>query len=106
MPFSSRNLSFAAVAVLQALNAGHQHGFEIIDVTGLGGSSVYPTLAKLEEAGMVSSQWEPAAIAQQEKRPPRRYYTLRPAGTKGLSAALERYRALERMPLATRRAKP
>ena len=101
----SRHLSFAAVAVLRALRAGHQHGFEIIDVTGLAGSTVYPTLAKLEDAGFVSSRWEAAATAQQQKRPPRRYYALRPAGERALTTALERYRALERMPLAPRRAR-
>jgi PadR family transcriptional regulator, regulatory protein PadR len=102
---AGRKLSFAAVAVLQALQAGHQYGFEIIDVTGLGAGTVYPTLAKLEDAALVSSQWEAHETAQHEKRPPRRYYTLRAAGARALAAGLERYRAIERIPLVARRAR-
>lgn len=104
MPKSERQLTFAAVTVLQALSAGYAHGFDIIEATDLPGSTVYPTLARLEDAGLVASEWEEAGIAQREKRPPRRYYSLRPAGRKALAAGLERYRAIERIPLAAPRA--
>jgi DNA-binding PadR family transcriptional regulator len=98
-----RRLSYAAVAVLHALANGHAYGFDIIDATDLPSASVYPTLGKLEDAGFVSSFWEPAAVAQRSKRPPRRYYELRPAGRVALEAALDRFRALRplgRAPLA------
>jgi len=93
-----RRLPFAAVAVLQAISTGRRHGFDIIDATGLTSASVYPTLGKLEDAGFVTSAWETPTIAQRAKRPPRRYYELRPAGRKALGESLERYRALTAVP--------
>lgn len=91
-------LSHAAVAVLHALANGDRHGFDIIARTALSSASVYPTLGKLEDAGFVTSTWEAATIARAEKRPPRRYYELRPAGRKALADELDRYRALQRVP--------
>lgn len=93
-----KRLAYAAVAVLHALANGHAYGFEIIDATELPSASVYPTLGKLEDAGFVTSFWESAADAQRGKRPPRRYYELRPAGRAALDEALDRFRALQRRP--------
>ena len=87
-------LPYSAVAILQALAQGRRHGFDIIDYTGLTSATVYPTLGKLEDAGLVSSAWEAHAIALKSKRPPRRYYELRAAGRRALSENLERFRAL------------
>lgn len=100
-----QRLSRAAVAVLHALAQGHRHGFDIIAVSGITSASVYPTLGKLEEAGLVTSTWEPAAAARAEKRPPRRNYELRPAGRKALAEELELDRALQRAPRAGLRAR-
>jgi PadR family transcriptional regulator, regulatory protein PadR len=100
-----QRLSHCALAVLHALAHGETHGFDIIDRTGFGSSSVYPTLGKLEDAGLVSARWEPAGVARADKRPPRRYYELRPAGRKALDAELAHYRALQQLPRATARAK-
>jgi DNA-binding PadR family transcriptional regulator len=86
------------VAVLHALAHGETHGFDIIERTGLGSSSVYPTLGKLEDAGFVSARWEGAGVARADKRPPRRYYELRPAGRAALETELEHYRALQQLP--------
>lgn len=96
-------LSHAAVAVLQALASGHRHGFDIIGATGLPSASVYPTLGKLEDAGFVASTWESHMKAREDKRPPRRYYELRPAGRKALASELDRYRAITAMPRASLR---
>src|ERR1041385_1786820 len=98
-----RRLAYAAVAVLRALAGGLAYGFEIIDATGLPSASVYPTLGKLEDAGFVTSSWEAAAEAQKAKRPPRRYYELRPAGRKALDEALDGLRALQFRPRALAR---
>jgi PadR family transcriptional regulator len=95
-------LPYSAVAILHALAHGHRHGFDIIDATGLTSATVYPTLGKLEDAGFVASRWEPAALARRDKRPPRRYYELRAAGTRALEAQLERYRALQDLPRGLR----
>jgi PadR family transcriptional regulator PadR len=98
-------LSQSAVAVLHALANGHRHGFDIIAVSGLTSASVYPTLGKLEEAGMVSSTWENPAAARADKRPPRRNYELRAAGRRALAEELERYKALQRVPAGALRSK-
>jgi DNA-binding PadR family transcriptional regulator len=52
------SLSYAATAVLQAVANGHQHGFDVIAVTGLASGTVYPALRRLEEAGWLESRWE------------------------------------------------
>jgi DNA-binding PadR family transcriptional regulator len=93
-----QRLSRAAVAVLHALAHGHRHGFDIIATSGLTSASVYPTLGKLEELGLVTSTWESVVAARAEKRPPRRNYELRPAGRRALAEELERDRALQRVP--------
>ena len=89
-----RGLSLAAAAVLHAIAARRRHGFDVIADTGLASGTVYPALRRLEAAGYVGSSWEPAAIAQRELRPPRRYYRITPAGTAALEAARDRYRLL------------
>jgi PadR family transcriptional regulator, regulatory protein PadR len=91
-------LSRAAVSVLHALAHGTRYGFEIMEKTGLGSASVYPTLGKLEAEGLIASSWEDTAKAHAEKRPARRYYELRAAGRKALLAEIERDRALQRLP--------
>lgn len=92
------------VAILQALAAGSRYGFDLIDATGLPSGTVYPALGRLEDEGCVSSRWEDHRIAQREKRPPRRYYELTPAGDRALAEALREYRALERTVRARARA--
>lgn len=91
-----RGLSNTAIAILQALAGGVQYGFDIIDATGLPSGTVYPALGKLENAGLVASSWEDPRIAQDEKRPPRRYYTMRPAGEAALKDAVRALRALQK----------
>ncbi|HEX5473500.1 MAG TPA: helix-turn-helix transcriptional regulator [Vicinamibacterales bacterium] len=100
-----RRPAYATLAVLNAIANGSRHGFDIIDMTGLPGGTVYPALGKLEADGRVRSTWEDPRVAQQEKRPPRRYYELRPAGETLLREGLKAYRALERRPAASRRPK-
>jgi DNA-binding PadR family transcriptional regulator len=88
-------LSYAAAAVLQAVGSGYQYGFDIIDITGLPGGTVYPALRRLEGAGYVTSKWEKHSIAQAEQRPPRKYYEMTRAGHEALAEAVKRYRLLE-----------
>jgi PadR family transcriptional regulator, regulatory protein PadR len=55
------------------------YGLEISKAAGLPSGSLYPTMAKLEGAGWVSSDWEqvdPHTVG----RPRRRYYKLTPDG--------------------------
>lgn len=103
-----RRPGYATLAVLKAVANGYRHGFDIIDVTGLPGGTVYPALGKLEADGCVESTWEDPQVAQREKRPPRRYYSLRKAGERLLEESLREFRELERLPQArkTPAAKP
>jgi DNA-binding PadR family transcriptional regulator len=71
-----RALSSATALVLDALARGSRHGFDILDATGLASGTVYPILRRLEQDGLATSRWESARVAQQEQRPPRRYYVL------------------------------
>lgn len=90
---SSIRLTFATAAVLQALFAGREYGFDIAAATGLRRGTVYPILRRLEEAGMVASHWEDADPAHDEGRPPRKYYRLTGAGIELAGAADERFPA-------------
>ncbi len=53
-------LSYAAAVILQSVSSGYLYGFDIIDITGLPGGTVYPALRRLEEAGYLTSKWEHA----------------------------------------------
>ena len=68
--------------VLQAfLDAAgdEQYGHELIDATGLFPGTIYPILARLEQAGWLESRWED--VDQHDAgRPRRRYYRLTAAG--------------------------
>ncbi|MBX6330762.1 MAG: PadR family transcriptional regulator [Gemmatimonadaceae bacterium] len=92
MPRTAKPLSPTSLATLQAIADGVRHGFEIMGVTGLASGTVYPVLARLEEAGLVRSRWEAPVIARREKRPPRRYYQISAAGTRALAHSIEHYR--------------
>ena len=88
-------LTYSTAAILQAVANGYSYGFDIIDITGLPGGTVYPALRRLEEAGHLTSSWEKAAIARAEPRPPRKYYEMTRAGREVLADAVKRYRLLE-----------
>ncbi len=90
----SRALPVGTVMVLHALARGHRYGFDLIAQTGLTSGTVYPALERLEDMGCASSKWEDAAVAHDERRPPRRYFEITADGKRVLIEALERYRAL------------
>jgi PadR family transcriptional regulator PadR len=91
-------LSFSATAILQAVANGYQYGFDIMDVTGLPSGTVYPALRRLEESGLVRSKWENQRIAQQDQRPPRKYYEMTRSGEDALAESAKRYRLVEQAP--------
>lgn len=88
-------LTYSSAVILQAVANGYLYGFDIIDVTGLPGGTVYPALRRLEDAGYLISKWEEHRIAQAEQRPPRKYYELTRPGQDALAEAVKRYRLLE-----------
>jgi DNA-binding PadR family transcriptional regulator len=92
----------ATFAILKAIDQGYCHGFDIIDVTRLPGGTVYPALGRLETEGLLQSHWEDVRIAQEEGRPPRRYYQIRPAGKRALEEWVRHLRELEQLPASPR----
>jgi PadR family transcriptional regulator PadR len=98
----ARALSSATALVLDALDRGCRHGFDILDATGLASGTVYPILRRLEQDGLASSRWESARLAQQEQRPPRRYYVLTRDGQALVQDARARFPILSMLPSRAR----
>ena len=96
MPEGQR-LSHTTAIILQAVAVGHIYGYTIMEVTGLPSGTVYPALRRLERDELIRSQWERQSIADEELRPPRKYYKLTRAGVTTLEASRKRYPLLEKM---------
>jgi PadR family transcriptional regulator, regulatory protein PadR len=92
-----RQLSFGAVSILHAIADGNRFGFDIMEATGLTSGTVYPTLDRLEQQGLLKSRWEDEAEAHREGRPARRYFHLTAPGATALEAALDRFKTLRRV---------
>ena len=92
------SLSYGAAAILHAVADGRLFGFDIMNATGLTSGTVYPALDRLESAGYLRSRWEADEVARADGRPARRYFTLTAVGATALRAALEKYKALRRLP--------
>jgi PadR family transcriptional regulator PadR len=88
-------MTLATTLVMQAIGAGHRHGFDIVEITGYPTGTVYPALRRLERDGYVRSRWEAERAASREGRPARRYYELTAAGAAALDAALDMIRQLD-----------
>jgi PadR family transcriptional regulator, regulatory protein PadR len=79
--------------VLDALlnAAGNErYGLQLRDETGLPSGTVYPIIARLEQAGWLESRWEEPARHEAEGRPRRRYYRLTRDGAERARLALAR----------------
>ena len=96
-------LTYASTVILQAVDNGYLYGFDIIDITGVPGGTVYPALRRLEDAGHLTSKWEKQSIAEAEPRPPRKYYDLTRSGREALAEAVKRYRLLDQSQLNKKR---
>ena len=88
-------ITYSTVLVLEALTRGYHYGFDILDATNLPSGTVYPILRRFEREGLATSEWEAGEVAQTERRPPRRYYSLTPDGEKLLAETAARYRAAD-----------
>lgn len=84
-------LTRTTALVLQALDRGLRHGFDIAEATGLRGGTVYPILRRLEGLGLITGAWEDPAIGHAAGRPARRYYRLLSGARPVLAEARERY---------------
>jgi PadR family transcriptional regulator, regulatory protein PadR len=79
--------------VLRELLGGggaERYGLELCAGTGLPSGTIYPIVARLEQAGWVESWWEDPARHVAEGRPRRRYYRLTRDGADLARAALAR----------------
>jgi PadR family transcriptional regulator PadR len=90
-------LSHTSALILQTIGQGYCYGFDIMDVTGLPSGTVYPALRRLERDELVQSKWESEASAEQQDRPPRKYYRLTRLGNAALLSAVKRYPLLEQL---------
>jgi PadR family transcriptional regulator len=86
--------------VLRALlqePAREQYGLELCAETGLPSGTVYPIVARLEQAGWLASRWEDPNEHITEGRPRRRYYRLTDGGAEQARTALARVHRPSRM---------
>jgi len=65
-----------------------RYGLEMCDLAGLPSGTVYPILARLEQAGWLESAWEDPALHEAAGRPRRRFYRVTPDGAEQARAAL------------------
>ncbi|MBO0802260.1 MAG: helix-turn-helix transcriptional regulator [Nocardiopsaceae bacterium] len=96
-------MTLATMAVLRALlddPTAHRYGFDLAKEAGIATGSLYPILARLEQAGWVDSYWEEQQSGR-EGRPRRRYYVLTESGAVAARQALAD--ALRRTTPRTRR---
>ena len=86
----------ATLDVLEALmGPGEElYGLKIAQNAGRKAGSVYPILARLEEAGWVESSWE--SEERDERGPRRRFYRLAPDGLAAARALLTERRGAVR----------
>ena len=90
----SRSLGVTTVMILTAIERRACYGLDIVNRTGLLPGTVYTTLRRLERRDLVGGRWEDPDVAEAERRPRRRYYTLTSAGEVALETARDRFEAL------------
>ena len=88
-----RPLGITSLQILAATRGEASYGLDIITRTELPSGTVYPTLGRLKDAGLLKSAWEDQRQADRAGRPRRRYYTLTAAGAAALAAGTSRLRA-------------
>ncbi|MEU7889856.1 PadR family transcriptional regulator [Microbispora bryophytorum] len=80
------------------------YGLQMCEATGLASGTVYPIIARLEQAGWLESRWEEPEEYASEGRPRRRYYRLTSDGAERARIALAQVsqsRATARLPFGT-----
>jgi PadR family transcriptional regulator PadR len=85
--------------VLIADPAATHYGYDLMKATRLPSGTLYPMLARLQQEGLVDSQWEDRT-PDAGGRPPRKYYRLTAAGARTARLELARVSA---PPCGTRR---
>lgn len=90
-------LPHTAALILQVIHCGCIYGYNIMETTGLPSGTVYPALRRLEQDGLIRSQWERQSIADAELRPARKYYKVTGSGRAMLDASRHRYPLLAKL---------
>lgn len=75
----------ALAAVLLAEPDARHTAYDLRNSSGLRAGSIYDLVNRMMAAGWLTDGWEDPAITRQQKRPPRRYYTVTPAGRAALA---------------------
>ena len=90
-------LTHTAAMILHAVHGGCVYGYTVMEMTGLPSGTVYPALRRLEQEGLIRSNWERQSIAEAELRPQRKYYKVTAAGKDALTASQKRYPLLAKL---------
>ena len=75
-PNRSRQTQRLLAAMLESPLAW-RYGYELLKITGLQSGTLYPTLLRLSEQGLLEAQWREA---EEPGKPPRHVYRLTRAG--------------------------
>jgi PadR family transcriptional regulator, regulatory protein PadR len=76
------------------------HGYDLMKAARLSSGTLYPMLARLQQEGLLTAEWEPQ-VGDPSGRPPRRYYQLTGEGSRVARIELARASSASR---AARRA--
>lgn len=76
-----------ALALMEEPGARHW-GYELSRTAGVRSGVLYPILRRMEDDGWLAAGWEDPEEVE-ERRPPRRYYTLTEKGLSELGALLQ-----------------
>jgi PadR family transcriptional regulator len=68
------------LGVFLADPTSRRYGYDLMKAAGLPSGTLYPMLARLQDEGLVTSEWEPSAA--DPGRPPRKYYQLTGEGVR------------------------
>jgi DNA-binding PadR family transcriptional regulator len=95
--------------VLRALledPAKQRYGLELCELAGLPSGTIYPILARLEQAGWLDSTWEDPSVHEEAGRPRRRFYRITRDGAEQAREALARAYRSRKQPLPGWAARP
>jgi len=73
--------------VFLADTSARHHGYDLMKAARLPSGTLYPMLARLQDQGLVTSEWEPPP-ADANGRPPRKYYQLTGEGIRAVRLEL------------------
>ena len=76
-----------------------RYGLQLCELAELPSGTVYPLLARMEQAGWVDSAWEDPAVHEEAGRPHRRVYRITRDGAEQARAALARAYRSRKKPL-------